>query len=286
MDPNEIQIEAASFDVMVKQDYQGYQKLQGTARLKTGVVGKSHKFFKIGAAEAVERGAPSSPLPTMDKSYEPAECVLTDYVAAEYSDIFFQKKITFDEKAALVKKLSTAIGRKIDALQIAAMNSGANSSAIPATFGPSSGFSIEKLVRLSRNMNDFEVPDEGRHLAVASSVLEQALLQDKLTSADFNTVRALMNGELGVKTPFMGFKWHIMGVRLPKSGTTTVANTCIAWHEDAVGVAVGMDVNTDIKEVAANGSWLVRSLYSGGSVVIDSKGVFKMICNDPAAKNS
>jgi hypothetical protein len=47
---------------------------------------------------------------------------MSDYIAAEYSDIFSQQKVNFDERRELVQVVSGAIGRRMDQLVIDALS--------------------------------------------------------------------------------------------------------------------------------------------------------------------
>ena len=63
-----------------------------------------------------------------------------------------------------------------------------------------------------------------------------------VTSSDFNTIKALVQGEID---SFMGFKFHVSN-RLVDNGA---ANTqCIAFAEDGILLGVGKDVTARIDE--------------------------------------
>lgn len=60
-----------------------------------------------------------------------------------------------------------------------------------------------------------------------------------MTSADYNTIKALVNGEINT---YLGFTWH-KSTRLPKSGSI---RSCYAWHEAGIGVAIGKEIRPRI----------------------------------------
>lgn len=267
--PNSISnVFVAQFDAEVKQAYQGMRRLGGTTRERKGVVGKTHNFPFIGKGLAQER-IPQSDVTPMNVQYAQNECILRDYNAPEYSDIFNQQKVNFDDRAELVKAIAGAIGRKQDQICIDEMVANANANIIPEG---GTGLTVAKLRTASRLLNERGVPSSDRHMAISARALESLLSDPEATSADFNSIKALVNGELNT---YVGFRIHMIDNRdeggLPLNGTT---RTNLFWHKEAVGMAVGKDFETKIDWVAQKTSWLVNGCYSAGAKVIDQEGVF------------
>ena len=46
-----------------------------------------------------------------------------------------------------------------------------------------------------------------------------------------------------------------------------------AWHEEAVGFGVGIDMKTEINYVPEKTSYLVTGMFKAGAAVIDVRGV-------------
>jgi hypothetical protein len=103
-----------------------------------------------------------------------------------------------------------------------------------------------------------------------------------VTSSDFNTVKALVQGEIN---QFMGFTFHVLGDRteggLPIDGSSD--RTLFAFHRDAIGYAEGIAPRTEINYIPEKTSWLVNALFSAGSVAIDAEGIVKITARDTAA---
>ena len=89
------------FESEVKQAYQAESVLRGTTRTRTGVQGNTVKFPKIGKGVATLRVAQTDVTP-LNVTYGSVTASMTDYIAAEYSDIFHQSHINFDERRELV----------------------------------------------------------------------------------------------------------------------------------------------------------------------------------------
>ena len=96
-----------------------------------------------------------------------------------------------------------------------------------------------------------------------------------VTSSDFNTIKALVQGEID---SFMGFKFHVSN-RLVDNGA---ANTqCIAFAEDAIKLGIGSDIKANITE-RADKSYSTQVYYamSLGAVRMEEKKVFQIPCHE------
>lgn len=265
-----------SFDALVKQAYQGQAALLGAVRKKTDVVGSTHKFRKIGKGLAQLRGTTQSDVTPMNISHTDATATLSDYVAPEYTDKFDQLKVNFDEQSELALVVAGAIGRSMDQLIIDALDAGANSTQVSIDLGgTNSGLNIEKLRRAKRLMDANGVPTQDRYFAHSAYALEQLLGETEATSADFNTVRALVNGEIDT---FLGFKFIMINDR-DEGGLPLATNVRknFAFHKPAIGMAVGMDMKTEINYIPEKVSTLINGMFSAGSVVIDDEGVYEVL---------
>ena len=109
------------FEAEVHQAYQGAAVLRGAARTRTGVVGDTVKFPKVGKGTASVR-VPQTDVTPINAAFSQVSVSMTDYVAAEYSDIFNQQKINFDERQELAQVVGNAIGRREDQIIIDALN--------------------------------------------------------------------------------------------------------------------------------------------------------------------
>ena len=272
-----------SFDAMVKAAYQAAGALRNAVRVKTGVTGSSHKFFLIGQGVAQER-VPQSDITPMGIKHSNVTAYLKDYNAGEYSDVLDLEKLSYDEKKALATAVANAMGRRSDQLILDVMNSGANSTTIAATVQEGSGtsacgFNIAKLLAAKALMDDNNVPDDGeRYMAISANALKDALLDPKISSTDYSTIMAIQTGKL---REFAGFKFIVLGKRkeggLPLSNNT---RTNFAWHKEAVGLAIGHDMHTEVNYIPEKTSWLTNGLFSAGAAVIDNEGVYKVLTKE------
>ena len=265
------------FDEEVKQAYQGEALLRGTMRTRTGVQGSTVKFPKIGKGVATVR-VPQTDVTPLNVTYSQVTATMTDYIAAEYSDIFHQGKVNFDERRELVQVVSKSIARRMDQLCIDALNAAASPSTVATSVGgAASNMNIDKLRAAAKALNEKNVPSEGRHLLIHSSQLDALLSETETTSSDFASVRALVRGEIN---SFMGFNIITMGDRdeggVPKPST----RTCFAWHQDSMGYAESMSQKSEVNYIPEKTSFLVSSMFSAGAVAIDDEGIVKISCTE------
>jgi len=265
------------FDEEVKQAYQGEALLRGTMRTRSGVQGNTVKFPKIGKGVATVR-VPQTDVTPLNVTYSQVTATMTDYIAAEYSDIFHQSHVNFDERRELVQVVSKSIARRMDQLCIDALNAASSPSTVATSVGgAASNMNIEKLRAAAKAMNDNNVPAEGRHLLMHSSQLDALLGETEITSSDFASVKALVRGEIN---SFMGFNIITMGDRdeggVPKPST----RTCFAWHQDSMGYAESMAQKSEVNYIPEKTSFLVSSMFSAGAVAIDDEGIVKISCTE------
>jgi hypothetical protein len=266
------------FDAEVKQAYQASAILRPAVRIRSGVEGSTYKFPKIGKGVAQVR-IPQTDVTPLNVTYSQVTATLSDYIAAEYSDIFMQAKVNFDERREIVKVVSNAIGRRQDQLILDALTASSATSVSNDIGGTDSNMNVAKLRAVAQTMNTNNVPMDNRHIIIHASSLASLLSETAVTSSDFNTVKALVQGEINT---FLGFTFHVLGDRteggLIKDGSND--RTCFAFHKDAVGLAEGIAPKTEINYVPEKTSFLIASMFSAGAVAIDDDGIVKIVCRE------
>jgi len=266
------------FDAEVKQAYQASAVLRPAVRIRSGVEGSTYKFPKIGKGVAQVR-IPQTDVTPLNVTYSQVTATLSDYIAAEYSDIFMQAKVNFDERRELVKVVSNAIGRRQDQLILDALTASSATSVSNDIGGTDTNMNVAKLRSAAQTLNANNVPMDGRHIIIHASSLASLLSETAVTSSDFNTVKALVQGEINT---FLGFTFHVLGDRteggLIKDGSND--RTCFAFHKDALGLAEGIAPKTEINYVPEKTSFLIASMFSAGAVAIDDEGIVKIVCRE------
>ena len=139
-----------------------------------------------------------------------------------------------------------------------------------------SGMTIAKLRRAKYLFDLAEVPMEGRYLAHGAKQLQDLLATTEVTSADFNTVRALVRGELNT---FLGFEF-VSSQRLTLT-TATDVRTCFAWQKDGVllGVGQGRKARIDILPTQ-NHTIQIRTTEVAGATRMEEERVVELFCDE------
>lgn len=267
------------FDAEVKQAYQGKAMLVGAVRQRRGVEGSTVKFPKVGRGVATPRVGQTDVTP-LNVGFSNVTLNLEDWIAAEYSDIFSQAKVNFDERSELVQVLGNAIGRRQDQLILNALaNSGTSLAVGNDVGGTDTNMNVAKLRQAKGLMDKNNVPPTDRGIIIHSNGLQSLLAETAVTSSDFNTVKALVNGELDT---FLGFKFHVIGDRT-EGGLAidgSLDRTCFAFHKDAIGYGEGIAPKTEINYIPEKTSFLVASMFSAGATTIDAEGIVSIVARE------
>lgn len=267
------------FDAEVKQAYQGKGELVGAVRQRKGVEGSTVKFPKVGRGVATPRVGQTDVTP-LNVGFSNVTLTLEDWIAAEYSDIFSQQKVNFDERNELVQVLGNAIGRRQDQLILAALAASSTSLTVSNDIGGTdTNLNVAKLRAAKGLMDKNNVPMQDRHIIIHANNLQSLLSETAVTSSDFNTVKALVAGELNT---FLGFTFHTIGDRTEGGLAIDGSNDRVvyAFHKDAIGYGEGIAPKTEINYIPEKTSWLVSSMLSAGATTIDAEGIVAITCRE------
>ena len=270
------------FEAEVHQAYQASAVLRGAARMRTGVVGDTVKFPKVGKGQASIR-VPQTDVTPINAAFSQVSVSLSDYVAAEYSDIFNQQKVNFDERQELAQVVGNAIGRRedqilVDALDAASAGTTVAKTVVTSGSATASNLNVGKIIAAKKALDAANVPATDRHFVIHANNLAGLLGDERAISSDFQTLQALVQGQINT---MMGFQFHIVGDRdeggLPLS---TNDRTCFAFHRSALGCAVGIAPKTEINYIPEKTSFLVTAMLSMGAAAIDVEGIVDVICDE------
>jgi len=105
------------------------------------------------------------------------------------------------------------------------------------------------------------------------------LSETSVTSSDFNTVKALVSGELNT---YLGFQFHVLGDRTEGGLVVdgSLDRTCFAFHRDSVGYAEGISPRTEINYIPEKTSFLVNTVFSAGAITIDAEGIVSIVARE------
>jgi hypothetical protein len=260
------------FDDMVHQEFQGVGKIRDTVTLRNNVVGDTYNFRRMGQGLANQKSTADEVTP-MDVTHDLIPAVLENWNAPEYTDIFDQAEVNFDEKRELARSIAMALGRRLDQIVIDALE--ASTPATTTVPAGGTGLTVAKLSAAATALTDFGVPGGNRTILITAAGLEDLLADEEATSIDFNNVRALVSGELDT---YVGFKIKVIETRVEGGLVTTAGDITQAWayHRDAVGLAIGIDLKTSVDWIAQRTAWLSNGMMKAGAAVRDPRGIIQV----------
>ena len=149
------------FEREVHEAYQRQgSKLRGTVRVKTGVVGSSTVFQKVGKATATTKGR-AAIVPVIGMEFASVEAPLADFYTGEWVDRLDELKTNIDERQILANAGAYALGRKTDELVIAALSA---STQVRGDAG--TGLTKAKVLDAFELLGSNDIPDDGQRYAV------------------------------------------------------------------------------------------------------------------------
>lgn len=246
-------------------------KLRATVRSKSGVIGASTTFQKVGRGTASTKSRHGI-VPVMNLNHEPVECILQDYYAGDWVDALDELKTNVDERRVVASAGAYALGRKTDELIISALDT-----ATSAVGDYSTGLTKDLILSAVEILNENDVPDDGRRFAVVGvHQWNELLLMDEFVSADYvGNDLPLVSG--GASKKWLGITW-IMHNDLPMD--TTDQRDCFIYHATSIGHACGQEVKTDISWHGERAAHFISNSMSQGAVMIDDAGIVRLKCKD------
>lgn len=272
------------FDDLVKLIYQGEgNQLRNCVRTKTNVQGSSVQFVVYGKGNATQR-IYRSPVQPMSPQITTPVVTLTDWVAADYTDIFEQQKINYNEIEELSRVAAMAIGRTHDQLIIDDALVGSGTTNIITDGGDNLTF--EKLLQVNQYFNDIGVPFGDRYIATSASgeasLMESTQLTNKFYVNNMVIQQGTFNNQALAGLNFMVIPTTIVNGQ--QYGLPIVDNirSNFAWHKQAIGFAVGIDQRTEVNYIPQMLSWLTATVLSAGAIAIDPTGIIEIQCDEAA----
>ena len=254
------------------------------------IVGKNAFFEQISSTSAQLRTSRHGDTPQIDTPHSRRRVSLADYEWGDLIDDTDKVRSLVDPTSAYARNAAAAMNRSMDDVIITAMNAsastgvaGATSTALPstqkyATSDQSDGLTIAKLLAAKKNFDNNDIdPSRKRFLVCGPQQVADLLAVTQVTSSDFNTVKALAQGDIN---SFLGFEF-IMSTRLSFDATNTDDRLVFAYTEDAIKLAIGSDIKANISE-RADKSYSTQVYYAMclGAVRMEEKAIFQIPCHE------
>lgn len=290
-------------------------KFTGTC-LEESIEGEEKYYDQLGAvyaSEVLDRYADS---PENDISHDRRRVVATAYDVGLMLDKFDKVQMLVNPESEYVQQQITALNRKkdIEFIKGALGNSfygknGGSSYAITDNGGTriaqgNTSLTIDKLsqarAKFAENGVDLDDPLNKAYIAVTPQVIQDMLGSTKTTSVDFNTVKALVKGELN---SFYGFEFIISNlipctvseaVNLSWTAADAVDTTgaddsgagraCFAYVKSGIRQVTNPSIMTEItKRDDKRFNYYAYSCMRTGAVRMEEKKVIQINCQEGVA---
>jgi hypothetical protein len=275
--------------------------------------GEEAYFDQIGSTAAVKRTVRHADTPRIDTPHSRRKVSLEDYEWADLIDKEDKIRMLISPESEYAQAAAWAMGRAMDDEIISAAlgtaytgKTGSTSTTLSndeklAAFDGSTTTGVNLNVdtlRAAKKYFDGNDVDESipRYIAVTSSQIYSLLGQTEVASVDYNSVKALVDGNINT---FMGFTF-IRTERLSRSstditytatdgtvgsgtGTITASNSrrCIAWAQDGILLGIGNDITARIGERSDKGyATQVYFKMTIGATRMEEAKVLELLCSE------
>jgi hypothetical protein len=190
-------------------------RLRGTVMDEEDVVGESFTVERIGGVDVNQVTTLHGDTPLNNTPHSRRIGYIKDYDVADLIDRTSQVKKLIDLNSPYTMRHAGAMGRAIDDEVISALGgsaasgkNGATLVALPAAQKVAvngTGLTVSKVIEAREIIDESDVDEFlTRYAVVTAKQISDMLDDDKITSSDFNSVQALVEGKI---TSWMGFEW-------------------------------------------------------------------------------
>lgn len=277
-----------SVEMLVQQEG---SRLRGTVRNESQ--NSEEQFWEqIGPTAALTIANRHGDSPQVDTPHDRRRVTQEFFDWGDFVDKIDKVRILIDPTGAYSKNAAYALGRRCDEIILAAMfgtaftgKSGATSVTFPAgnivalNFGGTNvGLTVAKLVEGRRLMKraNVDLRAEELHIAVASTQEADLLNTTEVTSADYNSVKALVRGDVD---SFLGITFEPTELvpTLPASTNRQVPLYC----KSGLLFAQNPDITTNIvQRWDKRGSIYVYAMMGAGGTRMQEPKIIEIDCLD------
>jgi len=238
-------------------------RLDGTTIPPVKMEGEYLYWERLGATEAIELPGRHADTPNIEPDHTRRRVSAQPYVWATLLDRQDAARMLVDPKGPYQTAAKAAMNRRKDRNILAALGgnayggkSGGTTIALPAAqkiVAGGTGMTIAKLLNAKQLLDEYEAPQEGRYYVCPTEDIIDLLGTVEVTSADYNTVRALVSGQIDT---YLGFKFIQTELIYLENGSTAAAWFSYAFVKGAVGYGNIEDITVRLTERAdKNYSW-------------------------------
>jgi hypothetical protein len=273
-------------------------RLRGAVMVDSAVNGKKKFTEQVGTTNAQLRTSRHSDSPLVNTPHLRRSLTLDDYEWGDLIDDADKVRLLIDPTSAYAQNAAWAMGRAMDDVILTALHATAYTGVSGGDETPlgsgqkvsvdtqdgadsgDAGLNTAKL-RSARKIllaNEVEM-DEELYCSVNAQMLDNLLQTTEVGSYDYNSVKALVRGEIDT---WLGFKFiHTERLNTIISGGTDQA--CMCWAKSGLELGIGSDIKSSIAP-RADKSFSTYVYYSMclGATRLEEEKVVEIAC-DPTA---
>lgn len=228
---------------------QKYSKLINTVYVKPNVRGKVFYQDQIGQWSMEVKGSRNTQTPNNDPNLARRMGTMIDYHDNRLLDRGDELKTISDPRSAYTIAAAQSLGRKIDEAIITAAINTAYSGETGTTsvtqgniiLATAASMTLARIIAVKAQLDAQDVDTEDRYFVITPAAMDNLLNTTAATSSDFNTVKALVRGEIDT---WMGFKW-IMSTRIAAVSASTLIGVAYQKYGLCAALAAEPMVRTD-----------------------------------------
>ena len=258
-------------------------RLRPCVMVDTNFKGEKKFYDQYASDSMVEITSRLQDTPVQDADHRRRMVTPRYFVSNTLEDPAEALQMLVDPKSTYMQAKAAAAARKTDKIIIDALEgtayagkTGTTSTALPSAQKITAGgtaLTKAKVLRAKRIMDAAEIDPEDRFFSYTAVQLEDLLSLTEVTSQDYNTVKALVEGALN--GTWVGFKW-VHSEQLTLSSTTRY---CLAWQKKGLQLAVQKEAEGRLDERKdKNYAWQVYMRIALGAVRLEEERVVQIAC--------
>lgn len=265
---------------------------QKASRLRRAVMEQKYTGSKrqvavdqVGLVTAVQKAGRHADLPTVEVPHARRWVTPITYEFRDFVDSPDQMRMLWDPRSEYAKSFASALGRAMDEAIVSAFfgtsvtgeDASGTETFDTTNFSIANGgvdLTVAKLLTAREKLMGAENdPDDDYFIAVTSKQFESLLNETQLTSGDYNTVKALVEGSIG---KFVGFTF-IHCERVGLSGTDRAVP---AWVRSGIHLGVLNDIRTPIDWLPEKQAWQIAGVADFGATRTQQGKVVRILCTE------
>ena len=260
-------------------------RLQGCVMVDGKWTGEEKYYDQYASDTFEELTARYQDTPVMDPDHRRRRVTPRYFVSSTLEDPTDALQMLADPKSNYMEAKRAGANRKIDDVIISALGgtaytgkTGSTSTALGSSqqiLVAGAGMTKTKLISAKKLLDAAEVEKEDRYLALTAEQLEDLLNTTEVTSSDFNTVKALVQGELET--------WLGFGIKHTERLLVDGSNNrlCYAFQRRGVQLAFQKTPEGRLTERAdKNYAWQVYMRLALGATRMEEVRVVEIACDE------